>query len=206
MFPLSTVLFPHGLLPLHVFEPRYRQMMKDCLDGDRTFGVVLISRGSEVGGGERRVSVGTGALIERISHLPDGRSLLLVQGTNRFRVREWMVDDPYPRGMVEWLPAPAALSDGANEITEALGAATAAVRRASALLSELEERSVGVSEIPKVRHDADARAWWLCEQLPLGALDRQRLLECEDVRARLTQLVELADSLSDDLLRLLAGG
>ncbi|MET1002223.1 MAG: LON peptidase substrate-binding domain-containing protein, partial [Acidimicrobiia bacterium] len=51
MFPLGSVLFPHALLPLHVFEPRYRVMMRHCLEGDKEFGVVLIERGSEVGGG-----------------------------------------------------------------------------------------------------------------------------------------------------------
>ena len=54
MFPLSAVLFPYATMPLHVFEPRYRALMHDCLAGDRRFGVVLIERGSEVGGGDQR--------------------------------------------------------------------------------------------------------------------------------------------------------
>ncbi|HEX4162859.1 MAG TPA: LON peptidase substrate-binding domain-containing protein, partial [Acidimicrobiales bacterium] len=54
MFPLSAVLFPQATMPLHVFEPRYRQLMHDCLEGDPRFGVVLIERGSEVGGGDQR--------------------------------------------------------------------------------------------------------------------------------------------------------
>ncbi|HEX5095168.1 MAG TPA: LON peptidase substrate-binding domain-containing protein, partial [Acidimicrobiia bacterium] len=57
MFPLGTVLFPHALLPLQVFEPRYRVMMRNLLDGEREFGVVLIERGSEVGGGDVRFDV-----------------------------------------------------------------------------------------------------------------------------------------------------
>jgi uncharacterized protein len=61
MFPLGTVLFPYALLPLQVFEPRYRVMMHHVLEGDREFGVVLIERGSEVGGGGARVGVGPGA-------------------------------------------------------------------------------------------------------------------------------------------------
>lgn len=199
MFPLSAVLFPHDLLPLHVFEPRYRQMMKVCLEGDRSFGVVLISRGSEVGGGESRESVGTAASIERVSHLPDGRSLLLVRGTRRFRVRDWLADDPYPQGMVDWLPEEPAVS----VTTDLLTSAASAVRRVGALLSELEDRALAIGEMPS---DPAEQPWWLCEQIPLGALDRQRLLECEGAEARLTLLVELANSLSEDLLRLLAGG
>ena len=63
MFPLSTVLFPQAGLPLHVFEERYRTLMAECLDGDGEFGVVLIARGSEVGGGDQRVDIGTVARI-----------------------------------------------------------------------------------------------------------------------------------------------
>ena len=59
MFPLSAVLFPHSSMPLHVFEPRYRELMRDCLAGDGRFGIVLIERGSEVGGGDERSTLGT---------------------------------------------------------------------------------------------------------------------------------------------------
>ncbi|MEY2464632.1 MAG: ATP-dependent Lon protease, partial [Acidimicrobiaceae bacterium] len=63
MFPLGTVLFPSVFLPLHVFEPRYREMTRHCLDTQREFGVVLIERGSEVGGDDVRTQVGTVARI-----------------------------------------------------------------------------------------------------------------------------------------------
>src|SRR3984885_12142090 len=76
MFPLGTVLFPHAVIPLHVFEPRYRALMRHCLDADRRFGVVLIERGSEVGGGDQRASVGTQGVITRAAELPDGRWVL----------------------------------------------------------------------------------------------------------------------------------
>ena len=80
MFPLSAVLFPHASLPLHVFEPRYKALMRDCLAGDRRFGVVLIERGSEVGGGDQRSALGTRGLITRAAELADGRWLLDVRG------------------------------------------------------------------------------------------------------------------------------
>lgn len=63
MFPLGTVLLPGAYLPLHVFEPRYRRLVQACLEGSPEFGVVLIERGSEVGGGERRFDVGCVARI-----------------------------------------------------------------------------------------------------------------------------------------------
>ena len=116
MFPLGTVLFPRAPLSLHVFEPRYRVMMHDCLRGDREFGVVLIERGSEVGGGDVRVSVGTLAQLVRSTELPDGRYSVHAVGVRRIRVRTWLDDDPYPRADVEELvdPVPAAGLDAAR--------------------------------------------------------------------------------------------
>ena len=87
MFPLGAVLFPSMVLPLHVFEPRYRASTRDCLAGDRRFGVVLIERGSEVGGGDVRFSVGTVAQIVEAAELPDGRFALGTVGVERIRVR-----------------------------------------------------------------------------------------------------------------------
>src|ERR1700691_5047507 len=95
MFPLSALLYPHALIPLHVFEPRYRALTRDCLAGDARFGVVLIERGAEVGGGDQRMAVGTCAVITKAAALSDGRWMLLVQGDKRIRVGEWLDDDPY---------------------------------------------------------------------------------------------------------------
>ena len=84
-------------LPLHVFEPRYRVMMRHCLDGDREFGVVLIERGSEVGGGDVRFDVGTLARIVQATELPDGRLRGRVRRRARgLRVERWLPDDPFP--------------------------------------------------------------------------------------------------------------
>ncbi len=85
MFPLQTVLFPGAILPLHIFEPRYRKMLADCLSGDGTFGVVLISRGSEVGGGDQRVAVGTEARIEEASRFDDGRWAVIARHPSHSR-------------------------------------------------------------------------------------------------------------------------
>jgi len=101
MFPLGTVLLPFAHLPLHIFEPRYRALVKDCLAGDGEFGVVLIERGHEVGGGDVRFEVGTVARIVQTAELPDGRWLVDAVGTERFRVAEWLPEDPYPQAVVE---------------------------------------------------------------------------------------------------------
>src|SRR6478752_3521250 len=100
MFPLGTVLFPHALLPLRVFEARYRLMTERALRGDGEFGVVLIERGSEVGGGDTRFDVGTVARIVRAQQLPDGGFALATVGIRRIRVTAWLVDDPYPQAEV----------------------------------------------------------------------------------------------------------
>ena len=81
MFPLGSVLFPGALLPLHVFEPRYRQLVKDCLAGEPEFGVVLIDRGHEVGGGDVRREVGAVARDPGGERAPDGRYCLRRRGS-----------------------------------------------------------------------------------------------------------------------------
>ena len=177
MFPLGTVLFPGRPLPLHVFEPRYRALTKDCLRSGRQFGVVLIERGSEVGGGDARFGVGTVARIVLEAEFPDGRWALVTKGEQRIRIVTWLPDDPYPVALVqnladegrEWL-------DG-----EALGECERAVRRALALAAEL---GVGGSELPVLAPavfdldpDPHQAAWQLCDAVPVGAVDRQRLLE-----------------------------
>ena len=94
MFPLGTVLYPYAMLPLHVFETRYRIMVRECLRTDQEFGVVLIERGSEVGGGDVRFDTGTIARIVQAAELPDGRYALASVGTKRIRVERWLPDDP----------------------------------------------------------------------------------------------------------------
>lgn len=200
MFPLSTVLFPHAALPLHVFEPRYQALVADCLAGRGEFGVVLIERGSEVGGGDARHSVGTVARMELASPLPGGRWMLMTRGTIRVRVLEWLPDDPYPAAIVEEL----ASSDGGVDRV-LLDRAVASVRRARALLSELGE-TPPMGAAVELGEDPDAAAWRLCALCPVTALDGQRLLETDRTADRLGQVIALADDVSDDLARLLADG
>ena len=91
-------------MPLHVFEERYRRMVQDCLDGKSEFGVVLIDRGHEVGGGDVRREVGTVARILKVGILADGRFLLQTAGVRRVRVLGWLGESPYPRAEVEEWP------------------------------------------------------------------------------------------------------
>jgi uncharacterized protein len=192
MFPLGTVLFPHMVLPLHVFEPRYRALMQDVLDGDGEFGVVLISRGQEVGGGDLRTDVGTVARIVQAEELEDGRWLTIAVGTRRVRVDRWLPDDPYPVAVVEDLVEPTAAE--ADDGSDGLRASTTArLRRVLAMQAELGEDTLPATF--EVAEDAEVAAWQLAVVAPLNPLDAQRILAADGHRERLELLAAALDGL-----------
>ena len=194
MFPLGNPLLPFSGIPLHVFEDRYRRLMADVLDGDRTFGVVMIERGSEVGGGELRSDIGTVARIAEAEELDDGRWLLIAVGVQRLRVVEWLPDDPYPRALVEVLPH---REPGVPEATATtLGAR---VRTIAGLLTELGESAPPIDI--DLADDPLAAAYQAMAVIGLGPLDTQRILELDDDGARVDAVLEqLRDA--EDLLNL----
>ena len=200
MFPLSAVLFPHASMPLHVFEPRYRELLRDCLAGDARFGIVLIERGSEVGGGDERSWLGTRGVITQSAELPDGRWVLEVEGEALIAVEEWLPDDPYPVALVrDVIPVPS-LEDAGPLV----GAAGQRVRRARALLAEQGGAPPLAPELAlDGGGDADRAAWQLCAVAPLSAYDGQRLLAAESAAERLRLLAGLMDELELDLHRML---
>jgi Lon protease-like protein len=192
VFPLGNPVLPTQVLPLHVFEDRYRVLMETLTQfgSAAEMGVVLIARGSEVGGGDVRVDVGTVTHLIESEQLPDGRWVAIFAGSHPFIVERWLDDDPYPQAVVaerpdeQWEPGEGAL----------LEAADGAVRQALRLAAELGE-SVGhpgfaVSDEPAVA------AWELCARAPLGAFDRQRLLETPARPARLQLLEQLVTDVS----------
>jgi len=198
MFPLSTVLFPEAGLPLHVFEERYRTLMGACLESDGEFGVVLIARGSEVGGGDQRTDVGTVARIANVAELDDGRMLVVATGVRRIRVERWLADDPYPQARVDDLP------DEATDCSDAvLAGAEASLRRLRSLLSEL-------GDVPALPHSLRISGspaevgWQLCDMAPLVSLDLQHLLVAADLESRMRLLDELCVAMADDVIGLLS--
>jgi Lon protease-like protein len=200
MFPLSSVLFPHASMPLHVFEPRYRAMLRDCLAGDARFGIVLIERGSEVGGSDQRSALGTRGVISQAAELPDGRWVLEVEGEALIEVEEWLPDDPYPEALVRGVTPVV----GAEDLVPLVGVAGQRVRRARALLAE----HGGAPALPPELElngggDVDRAAWQLCAVAPVSAYDAQRLLVADGARDRLRLLAELMDELELDLHRML---
>lgn len=180
MFPLGTVLFPTMLLPLHVFEPRYRALVDDCVAGDGEFGVTLIERGSEVGGGDVRTDVGTVARIVQVERFEDGRFAVAAVGTRRIRIERWLADDPYPRAeVVDW--------EDVGTTETALDDADALFRRALALAAELGEAPAPLDV--ELADDPATATFQIGALAPLGPLDRQALLATERPDDRVTLLV-----------------
>jgi uncharacterized protein len=200
MFPLGTVLVPSLGLPLHVFEPRYRSLVRDCLQGDREFGVVLIERGSEVGGDDVRSSVGTVAGVLDPVELPDGRWTMTAVGLRRLRVREWLADDPYPRADIEEWPDPAPGAQHAPLLDQMLGR----LRRALALASEAGDPSAPATI--ELTDDPVLAGYQATAVAPIGAHDRQRLLAAVTPEERLEQLDRLLIEVAEVLELRLTGG
>jgi uncharacterized protein len=200
MFPLSAVLFPHATMPLHVFEPRYRELLRHCLASDARFGIVLIERGSEVGGGDQRSTLGTRGVITQAAELPDGRWVLEIEGEALIAVEEWLPDDPYPVALVH--EATVALSPG--DAGPLVAAAGQRVRRARALLAEQGGAPPLAPDLAlDGGGDVDRAAWELCAVAPLSAYDAQRLLSADGAPERLRLLAELMEELELDLHRML---
>jgi Lon protease-like protein len=207
MFPLGSVLLPGGLLPLHIFEPRYRQLVADLLADDVNepeFGVTMIERGQETGGGEDRADVGVIGRVVQIEALPDGRYGLVVVGTSRFRVRSWLPDDPYPLADIDEWPDE---EPDDPRIPDLVAAARARIRDVHRRAAELgieqapaggpEERASDAPkpEIgePEISDDPLLATYHLAGIAPLGAADRYRLLCAESPRRRLALLDEALD-------------
>jgi Lon protease-like protein len=202
MFPLGTVLLPFAHLPLHIFEPRYRALVKDCLAGDGEFGVVLIERGHEVGGGDVRFGVGTVARIVQTAELPDGRWLVDAIGADRFRVTEWLPDDPYPQALVEDLDDEPFDDDPEGE---AAGRRTAVERRLRQVLAlQVELGFPAPSAVRSLDDDPETAAYEAALLSPLGPMDSQKVLEAPGTVARLALLETLLDDARDVLSRRIA--
>ena len=172
MFPLGSVLFPGMPLALRVFEERYLKMMGAILEEDTPqFGVVLIERGHEVGGGEQRFDVGTLAEVLEIA-APEGPLAVVARGTRRFRVTTWLEDDPYPRAEIELLD-PLDIDPGSDE---SLKNTEVVVRDTLTYLESLTDDLPWSSDID-LSADNEERLWQLAGISPLGPLDHQDFLQ-----------------------------
>ena len=200
MFPLGTVLVPGAYMPLHVFEPRYRALVQACLAGTPEFGVALIERGSEVGGGDQRFSTGCVARIVEAVELEDGRYAIGAVGVRRIRILRWLPDAPYPRAEVEDWPDP----DPGPDAAALVASVVPGFRRVLALAAEAGEAvppaTVELSDDPvAASHEMTALA-------PLGPLDSLGLLAAPSAEVRLRTLDALLEDAAMVLASRLGGG
>jgi uncharacterized protein len=198
MFPLQTAFLPGEDLPLQIFEPRYAAMVRDAMHDDNPrFGVVLISQGREVGGGDVRCDIGTVARINECVEIAGAdRFMLSCRTGERIKVCEWLPDDPYPRAVVEEWP---------DEPGEPVSAGQ---------LEELEDRMMGLFEriadardlpVPDREEvlgslsDGDGpgeRLYELASRIPIGPADRYSVLSAPSAADRLAALSEAVDSVA----------
>jgi Lon protease-like protein len=204
MFPLGSPLLPGETLPLQVFEPRYLTMMEDIAASTGEFGVVLISRGWEVGGGDQRHSVGTVATVLHRSELIEGQLAVMALGSHRLRVERWLSEEPYPLAEVEELDGAAEDAAAPTEVTDMLADMGVGMRRVYALASELGADTGSVDlDLPDA---PGAAAWRIGSLLPLGAHDRQQLLEADGAGERLELAGRLIDEMVEELTMRLGAG
>ena len=190
MFPLGSVLLPGGVLPLHVFEPRYRDMVRDCLraDGEPEFGQALITHGWETGGGDVRAMVGTVAQMLQVEALDENRYALVAVGTRRIRINAWLPDDPYPIADVDDWPD---IEPDAPGLAVQVAASRARVRAAMAMAAELGDAPL--ADDTEISDDPLVATYHLAALAPIGPADRLRLLSAEGPAARLDLLDEILD-------------
>ena len=184
LFPLGSVLFPGLLLPLHVFEDRYRTLVADLLErpeGERSFGVVAIREGREVGaaGVTALHEVGCTARVRRVERHADGRFDLVTTGARRFRLTGLRHDRPYLVGEVDWLP------DEVGPEAEA-GLLARAVRAAFGdYLQALAEASGAQVEAPELPAEPLLLSHLVAATVQVDLADRQALLAEPDAGSRL---------------------
>jgi Lon protease-like protein len=183
LFPLNVVLFPGAPLPLHIFEPRYRQMTRECLEQKREFGVVLARKNGIA-------AVGCTAEIAKVvKQYEDGRSDILTVGRRRFRVEGVLDDKPYYQGRVEFLVERTTEED--PKTAERLLALYAEVHRL------VYRREGGV-----VPAGAVSLAYGIAAELPLAVDYKQELLELDSEARRRQVLAERLEAWAQELRRL----
>lgn len=184
LFPLNSVLFPGARMPLHIFEDRYKLMIRECIEEDAPFGVVLIRSGAEVGGGAIPHDIGTTARILQVEYLDDGRMNIFTLGQHRFRIVAINTTEPYLRGEVAYL-----------EQQPASDAAGALMPRASIVFDDylktylaLADQWIRQTELPDDPADA---ADYIAARTEFAPEIKQELLEQLDPAARLEREIEL---------------
>jgi len=197
MFPLTTVLLPGMPLPLRIFEERYLKLLGDLIGEENPeFGVVFIARGPEVGGGEKRMDIGTVASVINIGTTEQFYGLESV-GSARFRVNAWLPDDPYPLADIDLLPD----LIWRDELMPARVELETRVRQLLAFASEFGDLQYG-SDV-EFGDDPMEACWQLAGVLPVGGLDQVDLLGSVSADELIAKTFEIVKSAEEGLAAML---
>lgn len=198
MFPLESALLPGEDLPLRIFEPRYAALVRDCLKMDEPrFGVVLIARGREVGGGDERCEVGTLSEIGDCVAAGAGRYVLRCRMGERIRVSEWLPDDPYPIARVELWPDEPGAPVTTAQLRDVEDRVLALFERIAAVRDvELPDRDVLLDYPSEFAGDHAKLLYALASRVPMGPADRYSVLAAPSAADRLAALLEAVDSVA----------
>lgn len=194
MFPLSTVLLPAMPLSLRIFEDRYLKLLGDLVTSDDPeFGVVLIERGAEVGGDDKRMKIGTIASVTNIGTLDEFYGIESF-GSQRFVVNAWLPSDPYPLADVDFIPDLIwhdALMPARIHLEDK-------VRKLLAFASEFTDLQYA-SDIEFSDDPMDA-CWQLAGVVPVGQLDQFDLLNSQSTEELISRTLEMVNA-ADETLR-----
>lgn len=193
LFPLNTVLFPRMHLPLHIFEPRYRAMIHDCIEHERPFGVALIRSGNEVGAPADPFDIGTTAHIMRHEAIGDGRMNIETLGRDRFHINTIEQTKPHLIADVTIQPMPTADLSTVTALVETVA------RDYHEVLSMMLELQTAFTPPPSMPKDPEHLAYFIASALPADAVTRQLLLESANVDDLLAAEAEIVMRLVRDL-------
>lgn len=196
MFPLQSALLPGETLPLNIFEPRYARMVQDCIAmPDPAFGVVLISQGLEVGGGDVRSEIGALAHISEYADLGMGQYQLLASVGERIRVVEWLPDDPYPRAVVQAWPDEPGPPVTAERIGEVVDGILGLFGRIIAVRGG-RLRSDALAVDADIADDPSRHIYALAARVPMGQADRYAVLAAPTLAARVDALTDAIETVT----------
>lgn len=185
VFPLpEVVLFPGCLLPLHIFEPRYREMIGDCLENDSGFGILNVDPGTR-----QPAEVGCAADILEVQKLPDGRMNILTMGRNRFRIVDYNYEKSYLISTVEWIED---RDDEADELDRLANQMKQLLKDVVHLSAKLADKKVEFpDDLPSAPQEL---SFWVAGSFPGLPDEQQTLLEMRETSARLKREAEILSS------------
>ncbi len=202
LFPLHVVLFPDMPLPLHIFEPRYREMILRCREEKSQFGITLIQSGADIGAEAVPRQVGTLARIAQYEEMPDGRMNILVFGESRFRIARTFHDKPYLSAAVELIEEEPA---DADVLQPDFDSVAALFRTYLQSLFAMTGRTLSTLQLPQ---EPEYLSYAVASVLQIPPQEKQALLEMTGTGQRLQREIEILSSEieAQDTMQSIVGG